>query len=284
MADIKLFVCCHQPTSVPEHPLLVPIQVGAALAEEHFPGFLYDDTGENISLKNRSYCELTAQYWAWKNVDADYYGFFHYRRYLYPDINAKRPYRIERKPSLPLLDRLGYAQFAESISQYDMILPKGENMYVPVRDHYANASFHHRGDLELAEQIVRESSPAYVPAMETYFSHTSCYFGNIFIMRKPVFHDYCTWLFPILEEFDRRADISGYAVQARRVDGYLAERLLGVYRTHHLDWKTLELPRVHFEPRRNKCLQTQILYSFLPPGTRWRSSWKRWVKRVLKTI
>ncbi len=92
MADIKLFVCCHRPEKVPKHPLLYPIQVGAALSEVRFPEFLYDDTGENISEKNRSYCELTAQYWAWKNVRADYYGFFHYRRYLYPDTKAKRPF------------------------------------------------------------------------------------------------------------------------------------------------------------------------------------------------
>ena len=74
--DIKLFVCCHRPVDVPKHPLLVPLQVGAALADSRFYGFLHDDAGENISRKNRSYCELTAQYWVWKNVRADYYGFF----------------------------------------------------------------------------------------------------------------------------------------------------------------------------------------------------------------
>ena len=80
--DIKLFVCCHKPVNVPKHPLLVPLQVGAALAGEHFPGFLHDDAGDSISEKNRSYCELTGQYWAWKNIKADYYGLCHYRRYF----------------------------------------------------------------------------------------------------------------------------------------------------------------------------------------------------------
>ena len=46
MAEIRLFVSCHKPTREPEHPLLVPVQVGAALARERFPGFLYDDAGE----------------------------------------------------------------------------------------------------------------------------------------------------------------------------------------------------------------------------------------------
>ena len=271
MADIKLFVCCHRPAEVPKHSLLLPIQVGAALADTHFPGYLHDDSGDNISAKNRSYCELTAQYWAWKNVEADYYGFFHYRRYLYPDINAKFPYRVERDVSLSVLDKLGYENFEHLIEQYDIIVPIGENMYIPVREHYANAPFHHRKDLKLIEQIVHESHPAVSEAMEAHFSSTVCYFGNIHIMRRDIFHDYCAWLFPVLEEFDRRVDASDYASQEQRVDGYLAERLLGVYITYLRDeLRLLELPRVHFYEN-PEYIRHRLLNAILPPGSRQRS-------------
>ena len=253
------------------HPLLVPIQVGAALADSHFAGFVHDDEGENISVKNRSYCELTSQYWAWKNVEADYYGFFHYRRYLYPDMNAKRPYRLDSEPTVQVLEKLGYERFAKYIEQYDLIVPKGENMYVPVRKHYADASFHHGKDLEIIEEIIRERFPAYIPAMEEYLSGTVCYFGNIFIMKRPVFQDYCGWLFSILEEFDRRTDVSGYSAQELRVDGYLAERLLGVYLTHvRQSLRVLELPRVHFGGN----MKNRIIYHLLPPGTKRRAAVK----------
>ena len=80
--DIKIYVVCHKPSYVPENPYLYPIQVGTALNGTKLPGMRHDDEGDNISQKNKTYCELTAQYWAWKNEDADYYGFFHYRRYL----------------------------------------------------------------------------------------------------------------------------------------------------------------------------------------------------------
>ena len=280
MAEIKLFVCCHQPNRVPAHPLLAPIQVGAALADAHFPDFLHDDTGDNISEKNRAYCELTAQYWAWKNIDTDYCGFFHYRRYLYPDVDARRPYRIEREPTLSLLDKLGYQGFSELIQRYDLIVPKGENMYLPVREHYAGAPFHHRKDLELIEEIVRQRHPDMIPALERYFSNTVCYFGNIFIMKRQVFHDYCAWLFPLLEEFDRRADQTGYSPQERRVDGYLAERLLGVYLTAGQDrLRFLELPRVHFEPSTALRYKKKLLFGLLPPGTQRRSLIKKTAQR-----
>lgn len=274
MAEIRLFVSCHRPSPVPEHPLLVPIQVGAALTGERFPGFLQDDDGENISAKNRSYCELTAQYWAWKNVRADYYGFFHYRRYLYPDAAAKLPYRIEGAPTAELLDKLGYGGFAELISQYDLILPKGEDMRIPVREHYAGAPFHHDRDLELVEALIRETCPEYAAAMEAYLSGTLCYFGNIFIMSRAAFEDYCAWLFPLLAEFDRRADRSGYGPQERRVDGYLAERLLGVWAARHKELRTLELPRVHFVEGPAERRKKKLINLLLPPGSVRRSKVK----------
>lgn len=42
-----------------------------------------DDTGDNISDKNREYCELTGIYWTWKNYDKlenpDYIGFIPFK-------------------------------------------------------------------------------------------------------------------------------------------------------------------------------------------------------------
>lgn len=275
--DIKIFVCCHQPAEVPQHPLLVPLQVGAALADTHFPGFLYDDTGDNISNKNRSYCELTGQYWAWKNIKADYYGFFHYRRYLYPDVGAKLPYKIEGKPSLQTLEKLGYPRFASLISQYDVILPQKEDMRVCVRDHYAAAPHHHGRDLSMAEQILLELFPGYAAAADNYLSGTMCYFGNICIMRQQAFQDYCSYLFSILERFDHRSDTSDYSAREMRVDGYLAERLLGVYLEYLRQGQAaaiLELPRVHFYNGLDGVCH-RVLNAAFPPGSSRRAGAKR---------
>ena len=77
MENIKLLVAMHKAYCLPEDAVYAPIQVGGV----HIPGMenaLRDDTGENISNKNRSYCELTALYWGWKNLQADYLGLVHY--------------------------------------------------------------------------------------------------------------------------------------------------------------------------------------------------------------
>lgn len=279
MADIKLFVSCHKQVTVPKHPLLVPIHVGAAISERPISGILRDDTGDNISTKNPFYCELTAQYWAWKNMQADYYGFFHYRRYLYPDLNAKRPYRICPTPTNNLLQKLGYDCFPQLIEQYDLILPMGERIYMTVRDQFAAGTRHRVETLQWMESVVRDISPDYSSALEWYLSGETCYFCNMFVMSAQVFDAYCEWLFPLLAEYDRRT--AGNAIQDDRIDGYLAERLLGVfYCQHRGSLKTVEIPRVDYdaimgEPNSKR----RLLYELLPPGTRRRALFKQLMVR-----
>lgn len=276
--EIRIFVSCHQPYPVPAHPMLIPIQVGGALADRRFPGFLQDDEGENISRLNRAYCELTAQYWAWKNIKTDYYGFFHYRRYLYPDLEAKRPYTIGSSPTQELLERLNFAALAGIVKKHELIAPIGENMFMSVREHYGTSKHHHRKDLALTERVVQELYPGCSRALEEYLSQTVCHFGNIFIMERSLFERYCAWLFPILTEFDRRADLSGYGAQELRVDGYLAERLFGVFYTQcRMEGvRCVELPRIDFIADRKIRGKRKALSALLPPGTKRRAVVKRW--------
>ena len=80
---IAIFVSTHKPVHRFESSIMQLVQVGAAQAKVRFADTLHDDEGENISERNPAYCELTTQYWAWKqNLDVDYVGFCHYRRYF----------------------------------------------------------------------------------------------------------------------------------------------------------------------------------------------------------
>ena len=85
MSKISIFVT-HTPDKndfLVRNPLFVNMIAGADYQTKPIPEEMTpDNTGDNISLKNRSYCELTTQYWAWKNAEADYYGFCHYRRFF----------------------------------------------------------------------------------------------------------------------------------------------------------------------------------------------------------
>jgi len=246
LSSIKIFISCNSKSYVPHHPLLIPIQTGAALTDERFPGMLYDNTGINISDKNDSYCELTAQYWAWHNVDADYFGFMHNRRYL-SFSDRRLPEDKKGRVCMDIIDdsaltTLGYdpEHMRRIIEAYDIItvdmldlrkeipFPASPNVY----NQYKNAYQHNISDLDLALQILTEKYPDYQSAVKEYMASDKAYFYNIFIMSRPYFQDYCAWLFEILEEFERRTDLINCPVYEKRKTAFIAERLFGIYLTH----------------------------------------------------
>ena len=77
---MKIIIATHKAYAMPEEPLYLPVQAGAAVHERL--AYTGDDTGDCISDKNGIYCELTALYWGWKNLREDALGLCHYRRYF----------------------------------------------------------------------------------------------------------------------------------------------------------------------------------------------------------
>lgn len=238
---IKIFVVCHKPAYVLQNPLLCPIQVGAALSEKRLEGMIGDDEGKHISEKNPRYCELTAQYWAWKNCDAEYYGFFHYRRYLSfakayevnPDgaLNVKKavcPYEelddIRGDLSAYRLEQKAMEQL---IRQYDLITVMRERLNVTVYQQYCQ--YHDPTPLDDVLSVIEKRYPQYWKAAKCYMNSKEVYYLNMFIMKKTVYMEYMSWLFDILETYEQSSDYTGFDGDKNRLMGYLAERLFGIF-------------------------------------------------------
>lgn len=205
----------HTPDSLPENTGCTHIIAGSALLREKIPAdCLRDDSGENISVKNREYCELTALYWAWKNLDAEIIGLCHYRRFF-------------ASPSC----RGSFLQPDEAdylLRFFDVLLPSERN-YIFETNYTQYCNSHNAADLDLTRSIIMERHPEYLEAFETRMSMTKGHRFNMFVMRKPLADEYCEWLFDILSELEKRLDISCYTERDRRVFGFVAERLLDVW-------------------------------------------------------
>lgn len=229
--NCKIIVCCHKDdVKVSQEPYL-PVHVGKALTNQEL-GIIGDDTGDNISAKNKSYCELTGLYWAWKNLkDVDVIGLCHYRRYF--DFHNQSlsilPYTKFGKDSFDKLDFSVPKNIIESVSKGKVVAPRVMNNVGSLYDEYCIC--HNSEDLRTLEDVVKEkSSPSYASAFDKVMHLTHkplCY--NMFLMGWKDFDKYCSWLFDILAEVEARIDISNYSPVQQRVFGYMAERLFNVW-------------------------------------------------------
>lgn len=231
--DIKVIVAAHKKYQMPNDSMYLPLQVGAQGKES--VGFTRDDSGDNISAKNPFYCELTGLYWAWKNLDADYIGLVHYRRYF--SIAKKIPKSEDEKFKVVLTEKQAEAFLKEN----EIIVPKQRNYYIEtIYNHYKHTMFIE--PLDITGEILKEKYPEYVKEFENLKKTTKLHAFNMFIMKKKYVDKYCTWLFDILGELEKRVDQSKYNAFHARFYGRISERLFDVWlRTNKLNYKEIKV-------------------------------------------
>lgn len=209
----------------PRKPYEKEIQAGAALTEIRLSeGILTDCQGENISGRNRQFCELTALYWIWKHAQEEIIGLAHYRRrFILPEDWCIRMqmHRIDVILPLPLY-----------------VAPSLEENYKKRHDpadwNYMMDYLKGRGKDEYEEAKAFFKKNLYSPC-------------NMFIMRREVLNELCGWLFPVLFA------AAGYGGEKKdsyqnRYPGFLSERLISFF----------------FERNRNKYKVVYSDKNFLP--------------------
>lgn len=227
--DLKILVVYHKKAPIIRSNIFLPIQVGRANARMILEEMIGDDTGDNISAKNANYCELTAQYWAWRNLDASYIGINHYRRIF--NFNEKA-YSKDYFQKFDKRTKIKYGWDVDTnifgiCREYDVITLPEDKLRLTVYEHYK--AYHREQDLKVALAVIGEKYPKmYEVAYDVIMNRKKMRFNNMMIMKKVYFDSYSSWLFDILFAVEDRIEISDDRQEAR-VFGYLAERLLNVY-------------------------------------------------------
>lgn len=179
------------------------ILAGAVLAEGcPYSDILRDDAGDNISDKNKQFCELTALYWIWKHAKENLIGLVHYRRhFIIPD-------------DWP--DRMLY-------NGIDVILPIPLYVAPNVAGNFKKR--HDPSDWDYMMQCLREEDERTYQEAEIFFRNSLYSPCNMFIMRREVLHELCSWMFPILFKV---AEHGGQKEDSylNRYPGFLSERLI----------------------------------------------------------
>lgn len=251
---------------VVNNPIYFNVRAGAALSEDHHDTLQGDNIGENISDRANSLCEYAPLFWAWRNVDADYYGLCHYRRYI---SFAERDLKFEKYLKQAKLNSLSKANqhllhiddedyMKSVISQYDMIVPYeydsfadwvgDKQMTIKEQWIHINKNFLKESDFDLLLQLIQKHSPQYYEPMLNFMDGHSFRGFNCFVMKKSLFNEFCEFVFPILLEFDDMLDKDELSEYQMRAPGFAGEWLFSLW-THEKEKdpgiKTLQKQLVH---------------------------------------
>lgn len=223
-------------------PWIQPVGVNGYVG----PGVQSDSDGDNIAHLNPYYCELTAQYWAWKHSRAAVVGFFHYRRYLNFLFDATWEYHTTvgvpaNAQFLSYLTSDAQRQrLDELLGVAEAVVAKRAGSNRSLQDHYLAYHPKPTWDAFLAE--LNDNHPEYRPFIDMFRLGTTLSACNMYVMRRAHFKAYCEELFPIIDAVYRQIG-TPYDTYNNRYPGFLAERFLGLW-LHVRRLRTFEVPLI----------------------------------------
>jgi hypothetical protein len=222
--SFKMYVAAHKASVFPEDLGYVPIQVGKALTDLDL-GIQGDNTEDNISGKNHTFCEWTAIYWIMKNCSADFVGLSHYRRYF-----ASK----EKSVSFEGFDIAASDDFPELEGGIDLVVSEPFGFFndltktqISVEEQYFGTAIGF--DLHLAREALRRLQPSYLNAFDFVMRNCQIIPFNMMVGKQAVFKECCRWMFPLLFMLEEWIPWQTYNEYQRRAIGFLAERLHTVW-------------------------------------------------------
>lgn len=257
---VKILVAYHKESLLIRNDFFEPIHVGKELSNLNLE-MISDNEGDNISLKNSNYSELTALYWGWKNLkDENYIGLCHYRRFF--SFNQSLLNYFKERISF-ILGYLNFNKFDNSIRNIEPIY-NSEKLSLEIEkftsflkkdieknntDLYAlkGAIFAKKsiktlfskpnGEfvLDLLVKIVDEKYPKYTEPLKNTLLGNKIHYANMTIMKNDIFNEYCTFLFDVLETHEKYIVKSGWCIDIEkeqcyfRLSGYLGELLTSTF-------------------------------------------------------
>jgi len=223
---ITIIIAAHKKYRMPEDPIYFPLHVGAegkkdAEGHDLDLGYVKDNTGDQISLRNPNFCELTGLYWAWKNLDTDYLGLVHYRRY----------FSWKKKSQDPFENILTGGEAAELLEKYKVLVPRKRRYFIEtLYSHYDHTHF--KEHLDTTREIITKQCPEYLACFDKVMKQRWGYMFNMMVMPHDLVGEYCTWLFDILFELEREVKEKGmedYSPFQARLYGRVSEIIFNVW-------------------------------------------------------
>ena len=219
---------------------------------------IYANKGK-LFKKSKAYGEMAKLYYIYelyknRTLSSKYIGLNHYRRYF--DFLNKIP------------------DFDKIFENYDIILNNKYLLNISLEDQFCKNHL-----CKSLHEVIEILKPEYYKTAKESLKAKEAYFGNLFIMKKEDFFKYCSFIYDILLEYDRRHnftsqhDIINYVrnyfqeekvEQQMRLEGFLAERLSTIFFKHNFKKiKNFPLKIINNEERKNLCDKFKIILFIL---------------------